>query len=79
MPLFEYACTECGHTFEALLKNSAARPSGCPGCGSRKVRRGLSTFTASVASAKLTPCSSGACPSGPRAPGGCSGGGCPFN
>ena len=34
MPLYEYACTKCGHRFERLQKFSDAPPSACPKCGS---------------------------------------------
>ncbi len=33
MPLFDYACGTCGHTFEVLQKFSDAPPAECPSCG----------------------------------------------
>jgi len=32
MPIYEYACTACGHQFEALVSLSAANPD-CGLCG----------------------------------------------
>jgi putative FmdB family regulatory protein len=33
MPIYEYQCTGCGHTFETIQKVSAAPPpGGCPRC-----------------------------------------------
>jgi len=33
VPLYEYACTKCGHRFERLQRFSDAPPSACPKCG----------------------------------------------
>ncbi len=33
MPLFEYACEACGHTFELLQKFSDPPPVECANCG----------------------------------------------
>ncbi len=33
MPIFEYRCTRCGHTFETLVFNGNDEPKGCPKCG----------------------------------------------
>jgi putative FmdB family regulatory protein len=40
MPLYEYACEECGHEFEALVF-SGDEPE-CPACRSRKLHRAMS-------------------------------------
>lgn len=40
MPIYEYACTECGHRFEKRQKFSDEPVSECPECGSQ-VRRVL--------------------------------------
>lgn len=34
MPLYEYQCTKCGHTFERIQKFSDPHVSECPKCGS---------------------------------------------
>jgi putative FmdB family regulatory protein len=33
MPLYDFACSACGHHFERLQKMSDADPSMCPACG----------------------------------------------
>lgn len=33
MPTYEYACTECGHVFDAVQSFSDAALSECPECG----------------------------------------------
>lgn len=35
MPLFDYACEACGHTFEVLQKYSDPPPAECPSCGGK--------------------------------------------
>jgi len=35
MPLYEYHCLTCGHTFDAIQKFSDAPLSDCPECGER--------------------------------------------
>ena len=41
MPLYDYACQKCEHTFETLVFNDAEEVE-CPQCQSRKVDRQLS-------------------------------------
>ncbi len=49
MPIYEYVCQKCKHEFEALVRNVSAVPEeGCPKCHSNKLKRKLSTFSASV-------------------------------
>jgi putative FmdB family regulatory protein len=74
MPLFEYACKECDHQFEALVR--AADTPECPSCHSTSLERRLSVFaahtggaTARAAAPAVGPC--GAC-GDPRGPGACS-------
>lgn len=40
MPLYEFACSQCEHTFEELVFNS--EPVECPRCHTPKVERLLS-------------------------------------
>lgn len=40
MPIYEYACDQCGHDFEFLVLGS--RTPSCPGCGSEALTRKLS-------------------------------------
>jgi putative FmdB family regulatory protein len=74
MPLFEYTCGDCGHSFEELIFSNDIKVS-CPQCDSEKIDKQLSTF--GVADNSVTPCSGGSCPvpSGEAPP--CSQGGCP--
>jgi putative FmdB family regulatory protein len=74
MPLFEYACRDCGHHFEFLTREG--RTAACPRCASVTLDKQLSVFAvagASAASAELpapgAPC--GMC-GDPRGPGACS-------
>ena len=74
MPLFEYACKECDHEFEALVRGSEAPE--CPSCHSTELQRRLSVFAAhtnghasSAASSAMGAC--GSC-GDPRGPGSCS-------
>lgn len=68
MPMFEFACVECSHSFEELLR-SADAVSGltCPKCGSPNVRKKLSTFasrSSGGASFSLGSLSSSSCSTG---------------
>ena len=49
MPLYEYACADCGHHFE-ILQSMGADGEGlqCPGCGSKALAKQFSTFSSSV-------------------------------
>lgn len=35
MPTYEYACTECGHVFDAVQSFSDAALTECPECGGK--------------------------------------------
>lgn len=74
MPIFEYACQDCGRRFEALVR-SDTRPE-CPGCRSRKLDKQLSVFATASAEAssgsadvmaEMGPCGSCGHPDGPGA------------
>jgi len=46
MPIFEYACEECGTTFERLtLRPQLVVPTPCPKCGSTQTTKVFSTFS----------------------------------
>jgi len=62
MPIFEYACSNCGHVFEKLvLTRNQALPE-CPRCGWKKVDQKFSTFATAGPANRVA---SGACaPSG---------------
>jgi putative FmdB family regulatory protein len=47
VPLYEYACGDCGTRFERLLSfTRASADLTCPDCGARDVRRLPSVFAA---------------------------------
>jgi putative FmdB family regulatory protein len=70
MPIYEYACPQCGHEFEALVR-SGTTPE-CPSCRSTRLDKKLSVFA--TASADAAPqhampeaCASCGHPGGPGA------------
>ncbi len=72
MPIYEYACKECHHEFEALVYGS--QKAVCPKCASKKLAPKLSVFAVSAPGAAAprraaSPC--GSC-GDPRGPGSCS-------
>ncbi len=73
MPLFEYACRECDHQFEALVR--ASEMPECPSCHGTDLERRLSVFAAHTSGASSEPiAAAGACGrcGDPRGPGACS-------
>ena len=83
MPLYEFRCDACSHTFEDLVP--ASHVPGCPVCGNASPTRLLSTFAApsdsAGASAGCGPddcCGGGGCesPKAAKSHGGCAGGCC---
>jgi putative FmdB family regulatory protein len=74
MPLYEYACRECAHEFEALVRGDAS-PS-CPACQATTLERRLSTFAPHTAGSGTPARMEAAMPCGacgdPRGPGACS-------
>lgn len=77
MPLFLYACKDCGTSSEVLVRSDEDKPA-CPECGSEKMEKQLSRFATVSSSGAMAdlPCASGACNLPPA--GGCPGGSCPF-
>jgi putative FmdB family regulatory protein len=75
MPIFEYACDDCGAKFEQLVRRSAeADAVRCPGCGQDHLTTQYSTFAARAGSAKSTApaeCGSGMCGTNYCQSGGC--------
>ncbi len=69
MPIFEYACTQCGHQFEAIVRGSE-KPH-CPKCESARLDQKLSVFAVAAknpAAASTAP-NGGCCACGdPRGP-----------
>jgi putative FmdB family regulatory protein len=68
MPIFEFACSECGQSFEELVFSiSKIDEVVCPACGSEQVKKKMSTFASKIAggssfspgSVSTSSCSSG--------------------
>jgi putative FmdB family regulatory protein len=74
MPIYEYACSVCGHAFEHLARTLADQPAACPACGAKKLAKQLSTFAPAAAVPKKA---CGHCAGAPSCPasrtGGCAG------
>jgi putative FmdB family regulatory protein len=70
MPIFDYRCAECGHTFELIVQTSTVPE--CPRCHTQHLEKLLSRFAvggqASAAALPASPC--GQC-GDPRGPGAC--------
>jgi len=71
MPIYEYACEDCGTHFEALRPmKDADSPIGCRSCEGRRTERTLSVFYAQSGGRSVAGTSGGSgC-------GSCSGGSC---
>ncbi|UCH18224.1 MAG: zinc ribbon domain-containing protein [Burkholderiales bacterium] len=72
MPIFEYACQQCGHAFEALVRSSSVPE--CPCCHSTVLDKQLSVVgkvggsaAKDIAPAAIGPCGSCGHPDGPGA------------
>jgi len=62
MPIFEYACCNCGHIFEKIVLTRHQEPPECPQCGWKRVEQKFSVFATGGAAGKSA---GGACaPSG---------------
>lgn len=70
MPIYEYACSRCGHEFETLVRRDAVPD--CPHCHSTDLAKKLSVF-ATAATAEAAPAAAGPCGScgHPGGPGSC--------
>lgn len=70
MPIFEYACQDCGHEFEALTR--ASTQPECPKCHSVSLEKKLSVFATggsegakAAEMAAMGPCGTCGNPNGP--------------
>lgn len=51
MPIYEFACAECGNRFEALVFSAdKVKDLTCAKCGSASIEKQMSTFAPSVGS-----------------------------
>jgi putative FmdB family regulatory protein len=65
MPLYEFACRECGQPFEKLVRSANAIDAvTCPTCGSPEVKKKLSSFAATVGSGSGSWSANTACSTG---------------
>jgi putative FmdB family regulatory protein len=49
MPIYEYKCKKCGHTFGVLQPATAGRTGAvCPQCGGSETERVISRFSSAV-------------------------------
>jgi putative FmdB family regulatory protein len=73
MPIFEYACQDCGHQFETLVRSSTVPE--CPECHSTDLEKQLSVFATAATAPALGSAMgvAGACGScgHPAGPGAC--------
>jgi putative FmdB family regulatory protein len=76
MPIFEYACDDCGTKFEKLVRRTEdAEAVRCPACGQEHLTTQYSTFAARSGASKQAECA----PSGGCGSGMCGGGMCGMN
>ncbi len=65
MPLYEYDCPGCGQPFEKLVRSSTpADEIVCPNCGSKHVKKKLSTFAVKGGSTSSGASSNASCATG---------------
>ncbi len=71
MPMYEYACRDCGRAFEALVRSDTVPE--CPGCHSKSLDKLLSVFATAAPAAEAAPAVAGPCGScgHPAGPGAC--------
>jgi putative FmdB family regulatory protein len=70
MPLYEYACSDCGRKFEFLTREGQSPV--CPACGGTQLEKLFSTYAVSMGSGSTPapagpPCGSCCNPGGPGA------------
>jgi putative FmdB family regulatory protein len=72
MPIFEFHCRQCGSDFEELVA-AFGDLALCPGCGSERVAKQVSSF---AVAGEARQAGGNACGCGGSCSGGCSGGSC---
>ena len=67
MPIYEYACQDCGTKFEKLIRrDSDLDQIACPSCGESRLQREHSTFAPKMGASKSA--APAMCPSGGMCP-----------
>jgi putative FmdB family regulatory protein len=71
MPIYEYACQECGKEFELLVRSDTVP--ACPQCQTTHLEKKLSVFATSAteSQARAAPGPCAACPGGGGGSGAC--------
>lgn len=71
MPIYEYACGQCGNEFEMLVRSDTVP--GCPRCQSTDLEKKLSVFATAGSAEDAAPLAAGPCGScgHPGGPGSC--------
>ena len=65
MPIYEYKCRKCGHSFDHLARTLSEPSPKCPKCAARNPVKQFSTFSASASgSGSSASCPTGTCPTG---------------
>lgn len=72
MPIYEYQCKKCGHTFDYLARTLADTARKCPKCGARNPQKQYATFSTSEGSHSSASCPTGTCPTATCPTGTCS-------
>lgn len=62
MPIFDFACHDCGHKFDLLIANKDKNKAQCTKCGSTNVKQLLSAFATTTSSSSAAATCQG-CPS----------------
>ncbi len=75
MPIYEYKCQKCKAQFEKLIGGCGIQsPQVCPGCGSKNIKKLVSTFSCSSGDSKkieTSDANSGGCTSSCKTCPGC--------
>jgi putative FmdB family regulatory protein len=71
MPIYEYACQDCGRQFETLVRSGTVPE--CPKCHSTQLEKQLSVFATAASVGEPAPVLAGPCGScgHPDGPGSC--------
>ena len=75
MPLYEYVCGDCRKGFEMLVRRFGDAVD-CPGCGSGRVEKQLSTFAVATSSSAASMDAAAGCGASACGQGACGSGAC---